>query len=75
MKKQTQEMKSQNIWTLNIFVHLILTGEFLVLKPIDIFLLSRMPVHLPNKNYITYNAESDMSEALSQEFLRKTMLI
>jgi hypothetical protein len=35
-----------------------------------------MPVHFPNENYITYNAHVDMSEIiLSQEFLRKTMLI
>jgi hypothetical protein len=36
--------------------------------------VERMPVHLPNEKYITYNAESDMSEILSQEFLRRTMM-
>jgi hypothetical protein len=33
-----------------------------------------MPVHLPNENYITYNAASNMPDILSQSFLRKTML-
>jgi hypothetical protein len=33
-----------------------------------------MPVHLPDENYITYNASADMSQVVSQEFLRKTML-
>jgi hypothetical protein len=34
-----------------------------------------MRVHLPDENYITYNSEADMSRIVSQEFLRKTMLI
>jgi hypothetical protein len=33
-----------------------------------------MTVHLPDKNYITYNSEPDMSRIVSQEFLHKTML-
>jgi hypothetical protein len=33
-----------------------------------------MPVHLPNENYITYGAESNMTQILSDEFLRKTIL-
>jgi hypothetical protein len=33
-----------------------------------------MPDHLPNENYITYNAHADMSEIASQEFLCRTML-
>jgi hypothetical protein len=33
-----------------------------------------MPVHLPDENYITYNASADMSQVVSQEFLSKTML-
>jgi hypothetical protein len=33
-----------------------------------------MLVHLPNENYITYNAIANMSEILSENFLRKTML-
>jgi hypothetical protein len=32
-----------------------------------------MPVHLPNENYITYGAESNMTHIL-YEFLHKTML-
>lgn len=36
--------------------------------------VERMPVHLPNENYITYNATANMSEILSENFLRKTML-
>jgi hypothetical protein len=36
--------------------------------------VERMMVHLSNENYITYSAETDMSEVLSQEFLRRTML-
>jgi hypothetical protein len=35
--------------------------------------VKRMPVHLPDEIYITYNAHVDMSEILSQEFLCKTM--
>jgi hypothetical protein len=36
--------------------------------------VERMTVYLPNKNYITYNTQANMSEILSQEFLRKAML-
>jgi hypothetical protein len=36
--------------------------------------VERMPVHLPDENYITYNSEADMTRIVSQEFLRKTML-
>jgi hypothetical protein len=36
--------------------------------------IERMPVHLPNENYIIYTAEKDMSRILSQEFLHRTML-
>ena len=36
--------------------------------------VERMPVHLPNENYITYNAKANMSQVLSEEFLHKTML-
>ena len=36
--------------------------------------VERMPVHLPNENYITYNAKANISQVLSEEFLRKTML-
>jgi hypothetical protein len=36
--------------------------------------IERMPVHLPGKNYITYNAEVDISQIVSQEFLHRTML-
>jgi hypothetical protein len=36
--------------------------------------VTRLPVHLPNENYITYHANSNMSHILSQEYLRRTML-
>ncbi|PWZ28212.1 hypothetical protein Zm00014a_038889 [Zea mays] len=36
--------------------------------------VERMPVHLPNENYITYNAASNISRILSKGFVRKTML-
>jgi hypothetical protein len=36
--------------------------------------LEKMPIHLPNENYVTYDAEADMTEILSQEFLQKTIL-
>jgi hypothetical protein len=36
--------------------------------------VERMPYHLPNENYITYNAASNMADILSQSFLQKTML-
>lgn len=36
--------------------------------------VTRLPVHLPNENYITYHASANMSQILSQEFLRRTML-
>ncbi|PWZ39241.1 hypothetical protein Zm00014a_013353 [Zea mays] len=32
--------------------------------------IARLPVHLPNENYITYHASANMSQILSQEFLR-----
>ncbi|XP_066374762.1 uncharacterized protein [Miscanthus floridulus] len=36
--------------------------------------VERMPVHLPNDNFITFSAKAKMDRVLSQEFLRKTML-
>jgi len=36
--------------------------------------VERLPVHLPNENFITYRAKANMSRVLSQEFLRRTML-
>jgi hypothetical protein len=33
-----------------------------------------IPVHLPNENYIIYNAASNISRILSEGFVRKTML-
>jgi hypothetical protein len=36
--------------------------------------VERLPVHLPNENYITYHANANMSQILSQEFLCRTML-
>jgi hypothetical protein len=36
--------------------------------------VTRLSVHLPNENYITYHASANMSQILSQEFLRRTML-
>jgi hypothetical protein len=36
--------------------------------------VERMPVHLPDKNYITYGVESNMTHILSDDFLRKTIL-
>jgi hypothetical protein len=33
-----------------------------------------MPVHLPNENYITYNAGANMAQILSEPLLRKTIL-
>jgi len=36
--------------------------------------VERMPVHLPNENYITFSAKAKMNNVLSLEFLRKTML-
>jgi len=36
--------------------------------------VERMPVHLPNDNYISYSARANMDKLLSVEFLRRTML-
>jgi len=36
--------------------------------------VERMPVHLPNENFITFSARSRMDRVVSEEFLRKTML-
>jgi hypothetical protein len=36
--------------------------------------VERMPVHLPNENYITYNAGANMAQILSEPLLRKTIL-
>jgi hypothetical protein len=33
-----------------------------------------MPVYLSDENYVTYNVEADMSQIVSQEFLRRTIL-
>jgi hypothetical protein len=37
--------------------------------------VKRMPVHLPDENYVTYNTKADMAQVVSQEFLHRTMLI
>jgi hypothetical protein len=37
--------------------------------------VERMLVHLRDKNYVTYSAEANIPEIVSQEFLRRTMLI
>jgi hypothetical protein len=36
--------------------------------------VDRTTVRLPDENYVTYNAEVDMSQIVSQEFLHRTML-
>jgi hypothetical protein len=36
--------------------------------------VERMPVHLPNENFITYSARAKMDRLVSSEFLRRTML-
>jgi hypothetical protein len=36
--------------------------------------VERMPVHLPNDNYVAYSARAKMDKLLSLEFLRRTML-
>ena len=36
--------------------------------------VERMPVHLPNENFITFHARARMDRAVSEEFLKKTML-
>jgi hypothetical protein len=36
--------------------------------------VERMPVHLPNENFITFSARARMDRVVSEEFLRKTML-
>jgi hypothetical protein len=36
--------------------------------------VERMLVHLPDENYITYSADTDILEIVSQEFLHRTML-
>jgi hypothetical protein len=36
--------------------------------------IERMLVHLPDENYVTYNAKVDMSQIVTQEFLHRTML-
>lgn len=35
--------------------------------------VERMPIHLPNDNFITFRAKARMDRLLSQEVLRKTM--
>jgi hypothetical protein len=37
--------------------------------------VKRMPVHLPDENYVTYNTKADMAQVVSHEFLHRTMLI
>jgi hypothetical protein len=61
---------------LDSYAHMIHVGEFLVTKSIHRHFppVTRLPVHLPNENYITYHASANMSQILSQEFLRRTML-
>jgi hypothetical protein len=36
--------------------------------------IERMPVHLPNENYITYHLTTNMAQVLSDLFFCKTML-
>ena len=36
--------------------------------------VERMPVHLPNENFITFSARARMDRVVSEEFLKKTML-
>ena len=36
--------------------------------------VERMPVHMPNENFITFSARAKMDRLLSAEFLRQTML-
>ncbi|XP_062193516.1 uncharacterized protein LOC133896896 [Phragmites australis] len=36
--------------------------------------VERLPVHLPNENNITYNANANLADIISVEFLRRTML-
>ena len=36
--------------------------------------VERMPVHLPNENFVTFSARQRMDRLLSVEFLKKTML-
>jgi hypothetical protein len=36
--------------------------------------VQRLPVHLPNENNITYNADTNLANIISQDFLRRTML-
>jgi hypothetical protein len=36
--------------------------------------VERMPVHLPNENFITFNARARMDRVVSEDFLKKTML-
>jgi hypothetical protein len=36
--------------------------------------VERMPVHLPDENYISFSARAKMDDVLSLEFLRRTML-
>lgn len=36
--------------------------------------IERMPVHLPNENFITFSAKARMDKLVSAEFLKKTML-
>lgn len=36
--------------------------------------VERMPVHMPNENFITFSARAKMDKLLSAEFLRRTML-
>ncbi|WVZ78244.1 LOW QUALITY PROTEIN: hypothetical protein U9M48_025987 [Paspalum notatum var. saurae] len=36
--------------------------------------VERLPVHLPDENFITYDADANMADIVSEEFLRKTML-
>ena len=37
--------------------------------------VERLPVHLPNDNYIVYDESTDITDVARLEFLRKTMLI
>ena len=36
--------------------------------------VERMPIHLPNENFITFSAQAKMDKLVSAEFLRRTML-
>lgn len=72
-KKQKQLMRSENTSIVATFACKMHVGGFLDMT-LHYPAVERMPVHLPNENFITLSAKAKMNGVVSEEFLKKTML-